>query len=1106
MALEVAYSNDEALVGPEVCEVLQNGVSHSGSAVLLVPDFSTQLVASRQLAGEQGLSLGVRVTTPAAWVKERWEVWGDGSHIVEPGVRSLVMQRVLAGSSQLSNDAGTLRLLERLAREGLAWLGFDEGYRIPEDRIAKARLTPAEHSALQLVGSYAQHLHDAGFIEHCEAVAQLPQRLSCEGVEVGPVVVAGFSELKRDVRELVRGFAAHTKVRVVVRLTNERADTLMQRSLKQLGMPEQEPPQSRFPAHLPHAQNRDSELNDLLRELFGGSRGGSASPFVRSESATGGAFSKNAATTKKAGSLVAKGAVGIELPSGPDAEAEALARAIVRLSGELASAESPHRIVVGVPNVARAWRELAPKLAHRGFSVRAELVLPVTQTEAGRAFFEFAEGVAQLQELDQTWPPSESTPEGTLVRLANMTWWSPRGLIDFLMSGLSGMPVARAMDLDRSWRQNRLLVPGDVLAELQSKKTVPPRVEAATRELLRGRLGSAASKLLAPLVMASSPDGSQACEQVPDQLTLAIQKGVLTKVLDVANDLRRLGVSVAPDAPHRVSLVELVGLARRTLDEATMVVRPEVRGGGQVGCLVELVSPSRVARLQPMSADAVVLCGQTSVESPVGNGDNEADAMLDALGIEEQTDPMEMARQQFVAQLSVARRKVVLERTLVDAGSQECYPSVMLIELLSCYGVEGDSLKLKKFGRALGEKGLLYGELAETDAFANSQLGGIAPGVEAREYPSRSGVVQPALLPYVVVPPNGRKAYASGRPVLSASQIESYLECPLKWFSLRRLGLDTSDAGFGGAQMGTFVHKVLEVTHRDLLVEAAERSHLEGGIESVQRAPGVRVPGCRPDARDAQSLEQAKQKLEVVFEQERERQYLRQKRSRSQQPLVPHTSEDEGALRSLKRDLLSTLEYEADKFVGYEPRFFEWKFGRRDDVEEYAGVPIEGSIDRVDIDSEGRAVVIDYKHKSPYGFAQDYGAFGSEGLTMPTEGESFRLPRHVQALMYAQVLRRRCPDLTVTASVYLCTRGSHVLSGAVNEESAERVFGSAMPSARALPRMVVPQGAMEDLLDATEAAIALKVQELLAGNVEANPVDAHACDYCPVLNCERRMA
>ena len=46
---------------------------------------------------------------------------------------------------------------------------------------------------------------------------------------------------------------------------------------------------------------------------------------------------------------------------------------------------------------------------------------------------------------------------------------------------------------------------------------------------------------------------------------------------------------------------------------------------------------------------------------------------------------------------------------------------------------------------------------------------------------------------------------------------------------------------------------------------------------------------------------------------------------------------------------------------------------------------------------------------------------------------------------------------------------------------------------------------MEALLDASEDQIAQKMERLLAGDIEASPLDAEACRFCPVLNCERRL-
>lgn len=217
-------------------------------------------------------------------------------------------------------------------------------------------------------------------------------------------------------------------------------------------------------------------------------------------------------------------------------------------------------------------------------------------------------------------------------------------------------------------------------------------------------------------------------------------------------------------------------------------------------------------------------------------------------------------------------------------------------------------------------------------------------------------------------------------------------------------------------------------------------------------------------------------------------------------------------LATLHKDLLSLLDYESTIFVGYEPRHFEWDFGRGNDLVEYAGAYLSGTIDRVDVDAHGQAVVIDYKHKSPATFGDEYAAFPKEG---PAKDGTLELPRRVQSLIYGQVVRRRHPDLKVVGTVYLATRGDHAIAGAVREDACERVFGPHLPGAKALARMAVPEGAtfrageargMDGLLDATEELIGAKVQELLEGRIEARPRDRYACEYCPVMNCERRLS
>ena len=51
-----------------------------------------------------------------------------------------------------------------------------------------------------------------------------------------------------------------------------------------------------------------------------------------------------------------------------------------------------------------------------------------------------------------------------------------------------------------------------------------------------------------------------------------------------------------------------------------------------------------------------------------------------------------------------------------------------------------------------------------------------------------------------------------------------------------------------------------------------------------------------------------------------------------------------------------------------------------------------------------------------------------------------------------------------------------------------------------------PDERLNALLDSTEELVAEQVRQMLAGNVEARPRDVHSCDFCPVMQCEKRMA
>ena len=372
------------------------------------------------------------------------------------------------------------------------------------------------------------------------------------------------------------------------------------------------------------------------------------------------------------------------------------------------------------------------------------------------------------------------------------------------------------------------------------------------------------------------------------------------------------------------------------------------------------------------------------------------------------------------------------------------------------------------------------------------------------------------------------------RPLLSASQIETYLECPYKWFSLRRLRLSDADALFSGAETGTFAHRVLELTRAELIARAVERACGQDGLararaqhpgamqeepyrervaELVARAqasPEERLPGSSP--RTSAQLAEAREVLDEEFDAHLSHQYQLVGARPMPQALVAHSAQEHGCLHALRRDLSSLLDYESTMLFGFEPRFLEWRFGRGGEGVDYAGVRLTGTVDRIDVDAHGQAVVIDYKHKhkSDSSFAREYDALPEDGF----DPAALFAPRRVQSLIYAQVVRRAFPGLSVRAAVYLCTRGDHALAGAVDENLVDVVFGDRSLKTQRRGRVSVPRSAsfaqpdargMEALLDSCEQVVADAVSRMLDGDIEAAPADVAACQFCPVLNCERRL-
>ena len=436
--------------------------------------------------------------------------------------------------------------------------------------------------------------------------------------------------------------------------------------------------------------------------------------------------------------------------------------------------------------------------------------------------------------------------------------------------------------------------------------------------------------------------------------------------------------------------------------------------------------------------------------------------------------------------LEAACDRVVLERPRFDQSASESYPSVSWEEVADGYRAMGCELEE-------GERALLADDKATG---LPRTLGPFCRGAAEESLTGYAyGTAHDADLPLHVVAQGDPFSLAGddqaasalcptgpdGSFLLSPSAIETYLECPAKWFSERRLRLDSLDAQLGAREMGTFAHSVLRRTFERL------------GSQGIFKV-------------DGESLPTAQRVLQEVFDEQLAAQAALDP---FDCPLIALDSLEREEVELLRRRLGSYLEREAGLLPGFVPSYFELPFGKEEPFS-YAGCLIRGSIDRVDVNERGQAVVVDYKSSAkPLHCLASFSPFATSGDAESQEGELV-LPHRVQALIYAQVVRRMM-GLDVVGALYVpygkpagkaCAVGAYDpqvlgeadIPGVKGDECG--LFGEVAEAFQA--------SGFHELLDEVERRIEGALRRLRAGDVAPRPRGGDPCSWCSLLSCPER--
>ena len=759
--------------------------------------------------------------------------------------------------------------------------------------------------------------------------------------------------------------------------------------------------------------------------------------------------------------------------AGPHARAHAYADVIDKLvkahkeskdDKAAATPADPVRVLVVSARAPQLFGELAARLAARHVAAETAEFTAFSQSIAGRQFTALANLIERMKAAD----------EGAASKTE---WWPAPELTDWIYSPLSGADAASARTFDKNMRLSRSKTTAGVKSLLQSVqgqvrgarkaasdenwfKNVPCVVSDVFQALWRDKPVTALKAMLA--VAEALPD--RALGGLDGQARRQAEVALLRHAIDILmNDARALDVSQAATVPVLDGIRTKVDKRSTAYDYETYEVDRAPRAQ------VRFTSLADAAALRPDSYDAVLFADVDLDSYPLSHEEGPLATLTAELGRNGVTlEPAALLRVRFGRAMQASRGPVTLARVTHDRQARECYPAAVWTELRAHAEAAG-AAKVA----CVGEGDIV----ADFDPAAGEGIECKRVACEAPQHLSEAAV------PYLIL--RRRDGEGENAPLVprltSASQIEAYSTCPLCWFVSYRVKPQSIDAGFGNMEKGNFVHDVLEHLHARLPQEGMERVTPE-------------------------NLPRAQELLREVFD---ETLAEHAGKRGTEGPLVPLSAVEERQVAEILPQLEGVLAYESEALAPFAPRYLEFAFNEL--KVEYAGWPLGGRIDRVDVDAENRAVVIDYKHRTgveEFKLA-DPTVRDEESGTAPIDDPRW-LPPHTQTLIYAQAMRRAL-DLDTRAALYFSTKGGKpALRGAASAELLEEERGDGrIPG---LKKGFPGEGGSMDfdaLLDRVEAGIAERLRELEAGNVAAvDPTSAQAaharCSYNHEGTFERR--
>lgn len=534
----------------------------------------------------------------------------------------------------------------------------------------------------------------------------------------------------------------------------------------------------------------------------------------------------------------------------------------------------------------------------------------------------------------------------------------------------------------------------------------------------------------------------------PHQGSAAVLSGAERHEARVAGQLRaalgELGALADADPQLVPGTAELLALL------AGLEVELDADGGAAApGGAVTVADPLAV---RARRVSALFVCGlQEGVFPAPGRpetflGDAERRAINAASGLRLALREDTLGAERYLFYAAVSRPTDLLALSWHDA-TDDGRPAVRSLLVDDVLDLFGPAVAAGVQRRALGAAGI--------DGDGRAPTAHIAAMAAAERQGREAGA--PSVSIDVLRDPAVLRALADRR-TWSASALETWLACPVRWFVERLLSPEPLLPDPEPMVRGELAHKVLEQA----------LGALRDSAQADGTPAGPLTPAHLPQARA----------LAIAALQEHADAHR----------ISPDPQRLAAALHRLQADILRYLDHAAHAGSSYAPSAFELRFGGAGDVlppvaltEELA---LQGRVDRVDLSPDGsRAIVYDYK-----------GATATARAKWESEGR-LQLPLYLLAL----------PELlgvAVDGGLYQPLAGDDPRPRGLVRDGADAGRGDILPADRA-----ADDHEFTLALQTAKATALGAIAELRAGRLEPRPATCGwrdgGCSYPSICRCER---